>query len=229
MNRTVNNKAVKASHPLQIMQKLPLLIWLVLVWGALWRDFSAGNLLFGALIAVAVAQAFYLPPIELSGRFNVLRALAFLLWFIKEVTVASFQVLYWAIAKGPRIRNAVIAVPLRSPSDLLMTAVGHVLSLIPGSLVVEVDRGAATLYVHAMNAPTPESVAVVRRGIQDIEARLIQVMGTKGELAALQAEQTGAPMRTYARSVFESVPEPAAGPEPDAAAPGYTEAGEKQP
>ncbi|MHA7268617.1 Na+/H+ antiporter subunit E [Arthrobacter sp. HLT1-20] len=179
------------------MQKLPLLVWLVVVWGALWQDFSAGNLLFGALIAIGVSRAFYLPPVELSGRFNVLRALTFALWFIKEVTVASFQVLFWALTKGPRIRNAVIAVPLRSSSDLLMTAVGHVLSLIPGSLVVEVDRGTATLYVHAMNVETPAAVEQVRRGIQDIEAGLIRVMGTKEELAALKAEAAGAPMVTH--------------------------------
>lgn len=182
-------------------QKLPLLVWLVVVWGALWQDFSVGNLAFGALIAVGVSQALYLPPVELSGRFNVLRAVGLLFWFLKQVTVASFQVLYWAIARGPRIRNAVIAVPLRSPSDLLMTAVGHVLSLIPGSLVVEVDRGTATLYVHAMNAPTPESVERIRGDIQDIEARLIQVMGTREELAALKEERAGAPMVTYAESV----------------------------
>ena len=46
----------------------------MIVWGALWQDFSPGNLLFGALIAVLVARLFYLPPVELSGRFNVLRA-----------------------------------------------------------------------------------------------------------------------------------------------------------
>lgn len=186
---------------LNVLQKLPLLIWLVVVWGALWQDFSAGNLLFGALIALGVTHAFYLPPIELSGRFNVLRAVVFMLWFMKQVTVASFHVLHWSVVKGPRIRNAVIAVPLRSPSDLLMTAVGHVLSLIPGSLVVEVDRGSATLYVHAMNAPTPESVVQVREGIQDIEARLIKVMGTKAELAALKSEQVGSPMVTYAQTL----------------------------
>ncbi|SEE91056.1 multisubunit sodium/proton antiporter, MrpE subunit [Arthrobacter alpinus] len=190
---------------LNFLQKLPLLIWLVVVWGALWQDFSAGNLLFGALIAIAVFQMFYLPPIELSGRFNVLRAATLALWFLKEVTVASFQVLFWSVVKGPKIRNAVIAVPLRSPSDLLMTAVGHVLSLIPGSLVVEVDRGCATLYVHAMNAPTPESVDKVRRGIQDIEARLIQVMGTKEELALVKAERSGAAILTYATSPQSTV------------------------
>ncbi len=199
------SQSVSTKRKPKFLQKLPLLVWLVVVWGALWQDFSAGNLLFGALIVLAVSQIFYLPPIELSGRFNVLRALTFALWFVKEVTVASFQVLFWAVAKGPRIRNAVIAVPLRSPSDLLMTAVGHVLSLIPGSLVVEVDRGCATLYVHAMNAPTPECVDKVRNGIQTIEARLIQVMGTKEELAMVKAEKTGASMVTYADQVRSGI------------------------
>ncbi|MHA7176572.1 Na+/H+ antiporter subunit E [Arthrobacter sp. Sr24] len=201
------SQVTRQRRKLNVLQKLPLLIWLVVVWGALWQDFSAGNLLFGALISVGVTHVFYLPPIELSGRFNVLRALVFLLWFMKQVTIASFHVLRWAIVKGPRIRNAVIAVPLRSPSDLLMTAVGHVLSLIPGSLVVEVDRGSATLYVHAMNAPTPESIVQVREGIQDIEARLIKVMGTKAELAALKSEQAGSPMVTHAQTVRGSIAE----------------------
>lgn len=191
------SQSVKMKRSASTWQKLPLLVWLVVVWGALWQDFSAGNLLFGALIAIGVSRAFYLPPVELSGRFNILRALTFALWFIKEVTVASFQVLYWALSKGPRIRNAVIAVPLRSNSDLLMTAVGHVLSLIPGSLVVEVDRGTATLYVHAMNVETPAAAEKIRQGIQDIEAGLIRVMGTKEELAALKAEAAGAPMVTH--------------------------------
>ena len=206
MNRTAGRTRRQSTT----MQKLPLLIWLVLVWGALWRDFSAGNLLFGAVIALAVTQVFYLPPVELSGRFNLLRAVMFLLWFTKQVTVASFQVLLWAIVRGPRIRNAVIAVPLRSPSDMLMTAVGHVLSLIPGSLVVEVDRGSATLYVHAMNVPTPESAAAVRRGIQDMEARLILVMGSAAELAAVKTEQAGEPMRSYAQFGMDSRTQPGA-------------------
>lgn len=178
----------KSARHVGAWQKLPLIIWLVVVWGALWQDFSLGNLVFGALIAIGVSAAFYLPPVELSGRFNLPRALLFAAWFLKEVTVASFQVLFLALVRGPNIRNAVIAVPLRSKSDLMMTAVGHVLSLIPGSLVVEVDRGTATLYVHALNVKNSQDMAKVRTGIQDIEAKLIKIMGTKDELAALKAE-----------------------------------------
>lgn len=170
-------------------QDAPLLVWLVFVWGALWRDFSAGNLVFGALLALAVSLVFYLPPVELSGRFNVFRAVLFALGFVWNVTVASVEVFYLAVVRGPAIRNAVIAVPLRSRSDLMLTAVGHILSLIPGSLVVEVDRAKSTLYVHALNVATPEKAAKVRADIQQIEAGLIRVMGTRAELAQLATEQ----------------------------------------
>lgn len=168
-------------------QDVPLLVWLVIVWGALWRDFSPGNLIFGALIALGVTRVFYLPPVELSGRFNVFRALLFALVFVKNVAVASFEVFYLAVVRGPAIRNAVIAVPLRSKSDLMLTAVGHVLTLIPGSLVLEVDRANSTLYVHALNVATGEQVAKVRANIQRIEADLIRVMGSREELAQLNA------------------------------------------
>jgi multicomponent Na+:H+ antiporter subunit E len=180
-------------------QRIPLLIWLVLVWGALWQNFSLGNLVFGALIAIGVSQAFYLPPVELSGRFNVFRAILFVLVFLKDVTIASFNVFYLAVVRGPNIRNAVIAVPLRSRSDLMMTATGHVLSLIPGSLVVDVDRGTSTLYVHALNVTTPEEIVKVREDIRQIEAGLIKVMGTRAELAALRDEESGGPAAHHGR------------------------------
>jgi multicomponent Na+:H+ antiporter subunit E len=174
--------------PISLRTELPLLIWLVIVWGALWRDFSPGNLLFGALIAVVVARIFYLPPVELSGRFNVLRALPFALVFLAKVVAASCQVIYLAVAKGPKVVNAVVEVPLRSHSDLMVTATGHVLSLIPGSLVVEVDRSTSTLYIHALDVRNEADAAKLRKEVQDTEAALIRIMGSKAELDALDAE-----------------------------------------
>jgi multicomponent Na+:H+ antiporter subunit E len=173
---------------ISLRQELPLLVWLVAVWGALWQDFSPGNLLFGALIAVVVARLFYLPPVELGGRFNVLHAVPFALTFLAKVVAASFQVMYLAVAKGPKVVSAVVAVPLRSHSDLLVTATGHVISLIPGSLVVEVDRSTSTLYIHGVNVRNAEDAAKLRREVRDAEAGLIRIMGTHEELSALKQE-----------------------------------------
>lgn len=173
---------------ISLRQELPLLVWLVIVWGALWQDFSPGNLLFGALLAVAVARLFYLPPVELSGRFNVLYAVPFALVFLAKVVVASAQVLYLAVVRGPRVKNAVVAVTLRSHQDLLVTATGHVISLIPGSLVVEVDRSTSTLYLHALNISSAADVENLKKEVRAIEAGLIRIMGTKEELDAVRLE-----------------------------------------
>ena len=42
---------------ISIWIELPLLAWLVFLWGALWQDFSAGNLIFGLLIALLIPPA----------------------------------------------------------------------------------------------------------------------------------------------------------------------------
>jgi len=173
---------------ISLRQELPLLVWLVIVWGALWQDFSPGNLLFGALLSVAVARLFYLPPVELSGRFNILYAIPFALVFLAKVAAASAQLLYLAVARGPKVTNAVVAVPLRSRQDLLVTATGHVISLIPGSLVVEVDRSTSTLYLHALNISSAQEVENLKSEVRSIEAGLIRIMGTREELEAVRVE-----------------------------------------
>ncbi len=168
-----------------LLVELPLLVWLVLVWGALWQDFSPGNLLFGALIAFAVANLLYLPPVELGGRFNLLYAVGFAGRFLYQLVLASVQVFWLALTRGPHLKNAVVAVRLRSPSDLLVTATGHALSLIPGSLVVEVDRSTSTLYLHCLNVVTSEDAENVRRNVRRTEEWLIRAMGSREDLARL--------------------------------------------
>lgn len=173
-----------------LRQELPLLAWMVLVWGALWQDFSPGNLVFGLVLSLLTINLFKLPPVILSGRFNIWRALVFVLRFLWDVVLASFEVMYLAVFRGPKTKSAVITVSLRTESDLLVTAVGHVLTLVPGSFVVEVDRRSSTLYLHVLNVKDQAGIDKARSDVLDIEARLIRMMGSKGELAALNAEST---------------------------------------
>ncbi|MHA7208518.1 Na+/H+ antiporter subunit E [Arthrobacter sp. MDT1-65] len=172
-----------------LITELPLVIWLVLVWGALWQDFSPGNLVFGALIAYVVVNFFYLPPVELTGRFNVLWLVPFLGRFLLQLVTASVQVFWLAVTRGPTLRNAVVSVALRSHSDFLVTATGHAISLIPGSLVLEVDRSTSTLYLHCLNVASGEDAEAVRRDVRATEAWLIRIMGSSRDLAALRAEE----------------------------------------
>lgn len=174
-----------------LITELPLVIWLVLVWGALWQDFGVGNLVFGAVIAYVVVNVFYLPPVELTGRFNVLWLIPFLGRFLLKLVTASAEVFWLALTRGPQLRNAVVAVKLRSHSDFLVTATGHAISLIPGSLVLEVDRSTSTLYLHCLNVGSPAEAEAIRRDVLTTEAWLVRIMGTRADLASLRAEEAG--------------------------------------
>ena len=171
-----------------LITELPLVVWLVLVWGALWHDFGVGNLAFGAILAYVVVNFFYLPPVELTGRFNVLWLIPFLGRFLVKLVTASAEVFWLALTRGSRLRNAVVAVTLRSHSDFLVTATGHAISLIPGSLVLEVDRSTSTLYLHCLNVASADDAAAIRRDVRATEAWLIRIMGSRDDLAALRAE-----------------------------------------
>lgn len=168
--------------------ELPLTLWMVVVWGALWQDFSAGNLVFGFAISLAIVATFKLPPVELSGRFNPWWALLFALRFIWQVVKASITVLFVAIVRGPTVQNAVVAIRMRSQEDLMATALGHVLTLIPGSFVVEVDRTSSTLYLHVLDIRDAAQAEAFRQEVRDIEATLIRFMGSREDLAALRQE-----------------------------------------
>lgn len=175
-------------HRATFKQEWPLLLLLLFVWGALWQDFSLGNMIFGAVIALVIVNLFPLPPVVLSGRINLWYCLKLFIWFMGQVVVASFHVAKLAIANGKKTHSAIIAVPLRTGSDLIVMTVGHVLTLIPGSFVIDVDRSSSTLYLHYIDIESPAGVEKARAAIRDIERRLIMAIGSPDEYEAIKNE-----------------------------------------
>lgn len=168
------------------LYELPLLIGLVLMWMALWREVSLMSVTSGLLFSVLAMRLFYLPPVELAGRFNVWWSARYVGYFLWHLAFASFQVAWLAVKPGPPPRTSIIAVKLRTRSDFLLTMVGLTISLIPGSLVAEVDRFRSTLYLHVLNTPTQRHVRKMRAQVRRIEELLIRAVGSRQEVRALQ-------------------------------------------
>ncbi|MBG6056193.1 multicomponent Na+:H+ antiporter subunit E [Salinibacterium sp. CAN_S4] len=162
----------------RIWVQLPLIIALVLLWMLLWGTFSLFSLVTGVAVAFAVTSVFYLPPVELSGRFNPFWFIVFIGRFAVDLVVASFQVAFQAL--GPRgiRRNSVIAVDLVTRSDFIMTLTAVAISLIPGSIVVEVDRRHSILYLHALNVGDDEAVIQTRLKVLSVERSLVRALGS---------------------------------------------------
>lgn len=167
----------------------PILLGLSLTWGALWQDFSPGVLLAGLFFSMLVLWFYRLPRIQFADRFNLWYALVFTVRFLGHVIAASVDVAKDAIVKGPRIVNSVVAVRLRSHDDLIVTLTGHALALVPGSLVIDVDRPSSTLFLHVLDAGDDEAVEGFRNEALATEAALIRAIGTKADLELVRDDE----------------------------------------
>lgn len=165
----------------RLWRQLPLLVALVLLWLILWGTLSWLSIISGVIVAYTVTRVFYLPPVDLSGRFNLWHIAVYLAHFAKDVVFASFQVAFQAITPGVP-RSSIIAIQLRTRSDLIMTLVGITLSLIPGSLVVDVDRERSILYLHTFNTESDEDVESTRGQALVIEGRIVRALGSREDL-----------------------------------------------
>ncbi|WP_158268845.1 Na+/H+ antiporter subunit E [Homoserinimonas hongtaonis] len=167
----------------RFVSQLPLLVWLVVLWMLLWGSLSWLNLVTGIIVAALVTRVFFLPPVELSGRFNVFWAIVFVFTFLWDVVRGSITVAL--IALSPRLKpmSSVVAVPLHSKSDLVMLLVSLNISLVPGSLVVEADRLRSILYVHAIDTNNAEDVESAKHTVLTAERRIVRVIGSREDVA----------------------------------------------
>lgn len=169
------------------VQQLPLLLGLVVLWMLLWGAVSWLNLLTGAIVALVVTRVFYLPPVELSGRFNPFWFLVFAARLVSELVVASFQVALLAMRPRKVEHNAVIAVQLRTRSDIIMTGTAISMSLVPGSLIVEADRMHSILYLHSLNVRDEAAVQRVKEHALRYERALVRAFGSADDLERTRA------------------------------------------
>lgn len=170
------------------LSQWPMIVGLTFIWAALWQDFTPGTIVLGLIFSTIVMLLLPLPPVPFADRFNIFHSFTFSLFFLRKIVVATWQVAVKAGSPGPRVVNSVVAVKLRTQDDLLLTLVGHVYALIPGSLVIDVDRPSSTLYLHVIDTPDEAAAEAFRKNSLDIEARMIRGFGSKRDYALVKAE-----------------------------------------
>ncbi len=166
--------------------QLPMLAWLTVVWVALWGDVSVLTVVGGFLVATIGCLVFPLPPLRLDVRIRLLPLLWLVVRFAADVVVSSFQVAWVVLRPSRPLRNAVVEVNLRTPSDFVLTVVAEMTCLIPGSLVVEARRSTHTLFLHVLDVGDRAGAERFRASVLAQEARVVRAFG--GHVAHLDSE-----------------------------------------
>lgn len=156
--------------------QLPMLLWLTLVWVVLWREVSIMTVVGGFVVAVISCLVFPLPPLHLDVRIRPLPLLWLVVRFGYDVVVSSVHVAWVVLRPARPLRNAVVEVNLRTPSDIVLTVVAEMTCLIPGSLVVEARRSTHTLFLHVLDVGDRSGAERFRQGVLDQETRLVRAL-----------------------------------------------------
>jgi multicomponent Na+:H+ antiporter subunit E len=107
--------------------------------------------------------------------------------FVVELVSASLHIARIAVQPGYRPRGAIIAVPLRVRTDLNLALTAEAVSLVPGTLILKVDREPGVLYLHVLDTHGPADLALARDRTLEVERRIIRAVGSADELRLVEA------------------------------------------
>jgi multicomponent Na+:H+ antiporter subunit E len=166
-----------------------MIIVCAVIWVLLWGDLSIANVLSGALLGAAIGFVFPLPAIRGAGRIRPLGLVRLITGLIIDLVKSSVSVIITVLRFGYQPTNAIIGVRLRTRSDLYLTETAEMVSLVPGTLVVEARRSTGTLYIHVLDVHGPDDLERARAIVLEAEASVLRAFGTAAEVAALRSGQ----------------------------------------
>ncbi len=154
------------------MRSLTFVIVLVTIWCFFTGDLTWPNIVLGVL---AAAVPTWLIRAELAERrrertknyFRHPLRLMYLFWvFVRELVLGSIAIAKMLIIPRSRWEYApgIIPVPLDTRDPVEITIFANTISMIPGTLSVDVSDDSSTLYMHVLDASDPADRAGDRNG-----------------------------------------------------------------
>lgn len=150
-----------------------VLCWLALVWVLLWGKLSAANIVGGLVIALLITVLLPLPAVPVEGRVHPLSLVRLVFVVAYQLVLSSLQVAWLAIKPGPAPRSAVLRARLAIKSDLVLALAANILTLIPGSMVLEIDQERRLIYVHVIDVGNEKAVARFYRQVDQMQRLLV--------------------------------------------------------
>ena len=135
------------------MRRSITLIWLTIVWVTLWEDVSWANVIGGVIVAIAVMLLVPFRDTSPGLGLRPLHAIRLLVYFIWELIKASIF-LSWEVVTPPTwVNPGIVLVPLTSREPGIMVSVANMVSLVPGTLTMEVDEETLDAFVDVFAGP----------------------------------------------------------------------------
>jgi multicomponent Na+:H+ antiporter subunit G len=153
----VHPEPLQAGEPVEGGFSITRWAALIAVWMLLWRDVSVGTLIGGIVVATVVETV--RRGFGRDTNLQVWGLVVFLARYHGMVLSSNLRVAWEVITpSNEQIREAIVAVPLKTTSIPAALLVANAVSYTPGSLTLELTDHPRVLYVHVLHFTTIEDV-----------------------------------------------------------------------
>ena len=166
-----------------VRSRLPSVAWLTVVWVLLWGTFTVASVVGGLVVALLVTGLFPMPAAPDRLPLRPLRILGLVGYLAYDLVVSGVEVSWQVLRYGGRARGAIVAVPLLSRSDRVVTVMASALSLSPGTMALQIDHDHDVWYVYTLGPRDRAGVERARRRTLDMQRRVLAALGGPDELA----------------------------------------------
>ncbi len=89
---------------------------------------------------------------------KIVKLIAFVLFYIKDVVITNVQVAYDVLTKKHHMTPGFVAIPVEGLSDRQLLVLSNLLTMTPGSITIDLSQDKQTLFIHAMYIETVDEV-----------------------------------------------------------------------
>ncbi len=140
-------------------------ILLGLAWCFVHGTISINNFIVGLILGPFVIRPFRelydfdqkISYKDIAGHIPAL--IRYLIVLAVEIMKANIMVAKIVLQPKIDIKPGIIEVPIRTQTDVGITAIANTITLTPGTLTIDVSDDKKVLYVHSIDATDPEGVA----------------------------------------------------------------------
>jgi multicomponent Na+:H+ antiporter subunit E len=151
-------------------------IWLTVVWIMLWGNISFANVIGGLVVALLVLAIFPLPRLIVGVKVRPIAFVTLLVRFLFDVVKASVHIAWVAVRPRAVPQSSVMVVQLVGREELFQTIVGLMVSLVPGSLVVDLDSRRRLLALHYFGVSDERKLEAARADVLALEQRVLKAL-----------------------------------------------------
>ncbi len=152
-----------------LMNLLLSFIWVVLT-GSMYYS----NFLFGFIIGFFILWIMNRQEADQRYFYKLPKTIILVFYFLYEMIAANVQVAYDVITPKYFFRPGIIRYPLEATTDIEINLLSAMISLTPGTLILDLSEDKKSLFIHVMYLKDKEHfISQIKQGF---ERRLLEIL-----------------------------------------------------